>query len=347
VKKKHIYIAYTGGSIGMRMTPDGYAPAPGYLQDLMTDMHEFRNAALPEYTLHEYDPLLDSSNMMPDEWLLIARDIAANYDRYDGFVVLHGTDTMAYTASALAFMLQGLRKPVILTGSQIPLCEVRSDGHDNLITSLLIAANYAIPEVTLYFGNKLLRGCRATKVSADGFEAFASPNCPPLGSAGVGIRISPELVLREPTGAVAMTVQELSATTVGLLWLFPGISAEMVRKILQPPVRGVVLEVYGVGNGPDRDEGLIAALKEATDRGVVIVACTQCRQGAVNLHDYATGSALAKAGVVSGFDMTTEAALTKLLYLFGTGHSPEQVKAKMQQNLRGELTLPAHATSNA
>lgn len=337
--KKNIYIAYTGGTIGMKMTPDGYSPVPGYLQELMSQMHEFSNASLPVYAVQEYSPLLDSSNMTPGDWLLIARDIAANYDDYDGFIVLHGTDTMAYTASALAFMLQGLRKPVLVTGSQIPLCEVRSDAYDNLVTSLLIAANHDLPEVCLYFGNRLLRGCRSTKVSAHGFDAFASPSYPQLGSAGVDIRVRSEFVLQKPQGTVGpLIVREVHTTPVAMLWLFPGISAEVARKVMEPPVRGVVLQVYGVGNGPDRDEALLSVLREAANRGVVLVACTQCSEGMVNLHEYATGAALAGAGVVSGSDMTTEAALTKMLYLFGTGCSSEQVKEKMQQNLCGELT---------
>src|SRR5205085_12569490 len=165
-------------------------PQPGYLQKQMAPMPELRNPSMPAFTIHEYSPLLDSSNMTPREWVKIARDIAGVYGRYDGFVVLHGTDTMAYTASALPFMLSGLAKPVIVTGSQIPLCEVRNDARENLITSLLIASSYDVPEVCLYFGGKLLRGCRAVKVSADGFAAFDSPNFPPLGLVGIDIEIN-------------------------------------------------------------------------------------------------------------------------------------------------------------
>ena len=175
----------------MSRTPDGYAPAPGFLAAQMAAMPELADTRMPGYDIHEYDPLLDSSNMRPGDWVRIGQDIVVHYDAYDGFVVLHGTDTMAYTASALPFFLQGLRKPVIVTGSQIPLCEIRNDARANLITSMLIAAEYPLPEVCLYFGGKLLRGCRAVKVDADGLEAFDSPKYPPLGVAGVEIQIDP------------------------------------------------------------------------------------------------------------------------------------------------------------
>src|SRR5205085_8527156 len=185
-----------------------------------------RHDSMPAYKIHEYTPLLDSSNMTPREWVKIARDVEANYDRYDGFVVLHGTDTMAYTASALPFMLQGLRKPVIITGSQIPLCEIRNDARENLITSLLIAAGDPIPEVCLYFGGRLLRGCRAVKVSADNFAAFASPNFPPLGEVGTDIEINWDIV-RPPGNRRRLVVQDLAAPVVSALRLFPGISPEL------------------------------------------------------------------------------------------------------------------------
>jgi L-asparaginase len=336
--KKRVYIAYTGGTIGMKRTRNGYRPEPGYLQAQMSEMPDLRHPSMPAYTIHEYDPLLDSSNMTPVEWLKIARDVEANYERYDGFVVLHGTDTMAYTASAVPFLLDGLRKPVIITGSQIPLCEIRSDARENLITSLMLAASYDIPEVCLYFGGRLLRGCRSTKVSAVGFAAFDSPNFPPLGTAGIAIDVSRDL-LRKPRGSKRIRVPELRRPVVSALRLFPGISPELIRNVLRPPLQGLVLEAFGVGNGPDQDAGFIAALTDATARGVVIVDCTQCLEGTVNLHEYAAGSAIARAGVISGYDMTPEAALAKLYYLLGRGFSPERVKQQMQIDLRGEMTV--------
>jgi len=335
--RKRVYIAYTGGTIGMTRTRDGYRVTRGYLQRQMDEMPELRHSSMPEFVINEYDPLLDSSNMTPAEWVAIAHDIAANHARYDGFVVLHGTDTMAYTSSALPFLLDGLRKPVVITGSQIPLCEVRNDARENLITSLLIAASYDIPEVTLYFGGKLLRGCRAVKVSADGFAAFASPNYPQLGAAGIEIDIN-WLRVRKASGPKRIRVDALGSAVVSALRLFPGISPELVRNVLRPPLQGLVLEAYGVGNAPDTDRDFLAALAEATKRGVVIVDCTQCLEGTVDLGGYATGSALARAGVISGFDMTAEAALTKMVVLFSRGYDAKRVRREMQRDLRGELT---------
>ncbi len=335
--KKRVYIVYTGGTIGMQPTAEGYAPAPGYLAAQLAAMPELRDAAMPDYTIHEYDPLLDSSNMTPADWLKIARDIAAHYADYDGFVVLHGTDTMAYTASALPFMLQGLAKPVILTGSQLPLWEVRNDARENLITVMQIAANYAIPEVCLYFGDKLLRGCRAVKVNAVGFDAFDSPNYPPLGTVGIHIDVHWEHILPPPAPGL-LGVQPIGAAHVGTLRLFPGMTADFITNVLRPPLQGLVLETYGVGNGPVNNRAFMAALEDAIARGVVIVDCTQCLKGTVDLEGYATGSALARIGVVSGYDMTVEAALAKLFYLFSRESDVSIIKQQMQVDLRGELT---------
>jgi len=336
--RKRVYIIYTGGTIGMRPTPEGYAPAPGYLAAQIMSMPELKSDLMPEVEIQEYDPLLDSANMTPEDWYKIARDIGTHYNNYDGFIILHGTDTMAYTASALPFMLQGLGKPVVLTGSQIPLCEVRNDARANIITALTVAANFDIPEVCLCFGNQLLRGCRSVKVSADGLDAFASPNLPSLGDIGVDIRIHRELVLPAPSTGNTLQVYELKQVSVGALPLWPGIPAQVVRNFLQPPLKGLVLRAYGVGNGPTNNPDFLAALEEATARGVVIVDCTQCLRGSVHLGDYATGSALAKAGVISGYDMTAEAALAKLSYLFSQSLPVEEIKKLMQTNLRGELT---------
>jgi L-asparaginase len=334
--KKRVYIAYTGGTIGMQKNARGaYEPLPRYLEEQMRAMPEFKDPQMPDYTLNEYEPLLDSSNMTPANWRRIAQDIQAHYADYDGFVVLHGTDTMAYTASALAFMLRG-PKTIVITGSQIPLCETRTDARDNLLTSLLIAANpIPIPEVCLYFGGKLLRGCRSVKISADSFQAFESPNFPPLGTAGITIQINRELVLPPPLHP-DLRVQEFQEPIVAALRLFPGISAKVIEAVLQGELHGLVLEAYGAGNGPTATPGVLDALRRATERGVVMVACTQCLSGRVDLGAYATS--LASAGVISGFDMTAEAALAKLFYLFSYLRSPEEVKAEMVHNLRGELT---------
>lgn len=338
--RKRVYVAYTGGSVGMRRTADGYAPDPEFLETELRRLPELQSPEVPEHDLRTYDPLLDSADMAPSDWLRIARDIQERYDDHDGFVVLHGTDTMAYTASALSFMLGGLDKPVILTGSQIPLAELRSDARQNLVTALLLAGREPLPEVCLLFGRRLLRGCRATKVNAEGFDAFDSPNFPPLASVGVEVRIRWDLVRRPERRRDGLEVQALEGPKVGALRLFPGISADVLANVLRPPLQGLVLEAFGVGNGPTRDPAFLRALAEATapPRSVVVVATTQCRKGAVQLDRYAAGAALARSGAVSGGDMTAEAALAKLHYLIARGLPPAEIRAAVAQDLRGELT---------
>ncbi|KAI9030190.1 asparaginase-domain-containing protein [Phycomyces nitens] len=289
------------------------------------------------YSILEYDPLLDSCNMTMSDWVRIVRDIEGNYQFYDSFIVLHGTDTMAYTASALSFMLEDLGKTVIITGSQVPLSEVRNDAVENLLGALTIAGHFVIPEVGLYFGQKLYRGNRTSKQSAVDFDAFDSPNMASLIDVGINIDVKWPLVLR-PMQIAKFQAHKILNPNVASLRLFPGINAITIRTFLAPPIQGAVLETYGAGNAPTRDD-LLAALKEASDRGVVIVNCTQCRKGLVT-DSYATGKQLSLVGVVAGADMTPECALTKLSYLLGKHpENPHIVRQLMTRNLRGELTV--------
>lgn len=337
MSQKRIYVAYTGGTIGMQQSNQGFIPASGFLTKTVQNMPEFYRAEMPEFTIHEYPELIDSSDMTPAHWLQIAQDIQANYQDYDGFVVLHGTDTMAYTASALSFLLENLSKPVIVTGSQIPLAQLRSDGQVNLLNALYLAAEYPIHEVSLFFNNQLFRGNRSTKADADGFNAFASPNFPPLLEAGIQIRLQAGALSETARDRSQLDVAQVVPQPISVITLYPGISADVISNMVEAPVKALIIKSYGVGNAPQQP-ALLAALKAATDRGVIIVNCTQCFRGRVNMDGYATGNALKACGVISGYDMTLEATLTKLHYLLSQSLSDEVVRQKMQRDLRGELS---------
>ncbi|XP_014042300.1 60 kDa lysophospholipase isoform X2 [Salmo salar] len=310
-------------------------PMPTHLADELSKRLCKQNKRIV-YTVLEYSPLLDSCNMTTDDWATIGKDIEKHYEKYDGFVILHGTDTMAYTASALSFMCEHLGKPVILTGSQVPIYEMRNDGRDNLLGALLIAGQFVIPEVCLYFHNKLYRGNRVTKVDSGSFNAFNSPNLAPLANAEVDIKINWDTVWRANTTSRFRVSTQMNRN-VGLLRLFPGITAMTVKSFLQAPMEGIVLETYGSGNAPDNRADLLEEFRNATERGVIMVNCTQCLRGSVTT-SYATGKALSDAGLVAGCDMTPEAALCKLSYVLARTDLNKEAKIKMlSQNLRGEM----------
>lgn len=335
--KKRVCILYTGGTIGMVPSEHGYIPVEGELEHTLRNLQVMYHPDMPEWDFIEFSPLLDSSDVAVHEWNRIGRAIAEQYENYDGFVVLHGTDTMSYTASALSFMLENLNKPVICTGSQIPLGQIRSDGVDNIVNSVVIAASGQIHEVCLYFDGKLMRGNRSTKMSSDQFGAFASPNAPYLAEVGIAIQYF-ESNLR-PANPEPLHLQEFSNTPIGVLKVFPGIQFEVFESIMTEKLKGVVLETFGAGNIPSHNQELLHIIDKAYRSGTIITVCSQCPQGKVSLGAYATSNGLRAVGAVNGSDMTTEAAVTKLYYLFSKHLSTEEIKDAMSQNLCGELTV--------
>ncbi|KAI5740294.1 hypothetical protein M8J76_002461 [Diaphorina citri] len=357
--ESRVLVIYTGGTIGMIINNDGVlAPQSNKFKEnirqnpLMHDVDYLRNRpdkseylALPGlkhnkrvlYKVLEYDSLLDSSNMTVDDWINIASDVFDNYENFDGFVILHGTDTLCYTAAALSFMFENLGKTVIITGSQISIFQPRSDGVDNFIASLILAGNYVIPEVTVYFHNKLMRGNRTIKTSTYEFDAFISPNCLPLVQVGIEIDVDHSAIFRPHTIESFKIAKELDKN-VGILRIFPAITYQTVKSFLEPPMNGVILQTYGSGNFPSNRADLLELLKSANERGVIIVNCSQCSRGTTS-NIYETGKSLTDVGVITGYDMTPESALTKLSYVLSKSDwTLEKKKTIMLTNIRGELT---------
>ncbi len=336
-----ILVIYTGGTIGMVKNQESETLTPFNFNNLYEQLPDLRfiNTKIDNYC---FDPLIDSSDINPGHWQKLGQVIYDHYEEYDGFVVLHGSDTMAYTASALSFMLENLNKPVILTGSQLPLGMVRTDGRENFITAIEIAAAMedetpVVPEVAVYFENQLMRGNRTIKYSAEHFEAFRSPNYPELANAGVYIKYRKNYI-RKPNFK-KLKFRPVLDNKVAILKLFPGISPEYVSAVLNiKNLKALVLETYGSGNAPT-DKWFIDALKLSINNGLIICNVTQCQGGSVEMEKYQTGLALKEIGVLSGNDMTTESAITKLMYLLANYKTDHEIANKFNLDIRGEVTM--------
>ncbi|WP_300728587.1 asparaginase [uncultured Bacteroides sp.] len=340
-----VLLIYTGGTIGMIENPETGALEAFNFDQLQENVPELKrfNYRISSY---QFTPPIDSSDMEPALWAKLVKIIHYNYDSFDGFVILHGTDTMAYTASALSFMLENLSKPVILTGSQLPIGVLRTDGKENLITSIEIAAakhpdgTAVVPEVCIFFENQLLRGNRTTKINAEGFNAFRSYNYPPLATAGIHIKYEYDRI-NKVNPKLPMHPHYVFNTNVIIMTIFPGIQEQTVKTILNTPgLKAVILKTYGSGNAPQK-AWFIDLLTDATDRGIVIVNISQCATGMVEMARYETGLHLLDAGVISGYDATVECVLTKLMFLLGHKLSPREIRNEMSRSICGEFTRPA------
>lgn len=341
--KNSILIIYTGGTIGMIKNPETGALESFNFDHLLNHVPELKefNLRIDAIT---FTPTIDSSDMEPEMWSRIVSIIEGNYEEYDGFVILHGTDTMSFTASALSFMLEDLMKPVILTGSQLPIGALRTDGKENLITAIEIAASKTpdgtpmVPEVCVYFNEKLMRGNRTTKINSESFGAFGSNNYPLLATAGTDIQFFPGNIKRYVPGLKLKAHHEYNSNII-IFSLFPGIQKDVVEKLLgAKELKGIIFRTFGAGNAPQKS-WLIEALKKATADGKIIINITQCAGGSVHMERYETGLQLLQVGVISGKDSTVEAALTKLMYLLGTGLPIDKVRRLMSENIAGEITL--------
>jgi L-asparaginase len=340
-EKTSVLIIYTGGTIGMVQDPKTGVLKPLTFKNLYRYLPVLENFDY-KMDFYTFKPLLDSSNMSPAFWVELAKVIEENYESFDGFVVMHGSDTMAYTASALSFMLENLNKPVIFTGSQLPIGMVRTDGRENFINSVEIAAaneqeTPLVPEVAICFDNRLYRGNRTTKFNAEHFGAFVSGNYPVLADVGVYIRYYGDHILR-PNFKKLKVHKELDEN-IAILKLFPGINQNIVRNTLTTPgLKAVILETFGAGNAPTV-AWFLGLLKEAINRGVILFNVTQCKGGTVEIGKYETSAELGRIGVIGGYDITTESAVTKLMYLLGCGFPKEEVERLLQVSLRGEMTV--------
>ncbi len=344
MSNRSILLIYTGGTIGMKQDPQTLALKPFNFDQIEDEVPELKKFGYLIDSI-SFDPLIDSSDVEPSFWIKLAGKIKENYAKYDGFVVLHGTDTMSFTASALSFMLEDLQKPVILTGSQLPIGMLRTDGKENLISSIEIAAAKSsdgfpmVPEVCVYFESQLYRGNRTTKYNAENFRAFRSANYPVLADVGIHIKYNTSLINYPKIWGLPLKVNDTLDTNVAILKIYPGITNDLIDAIIDTKgLRAIIIETFGSGNAPTKD-CFLSKIKRAIDKGLIVMNVSQCQAGSVDMDAYATGVQLKKMGVISGYDTTSEAAITKLFFLLGQYSDNESIMTYLRLSLRGEISI--------